>query len=58
MFSDEIRARCSACKQYVSREEVPSCIQWCAKARECIGDERWKSLMGEEVDRERQDEDV
>ena len=45
MFSDETRVKCPACKKTVSKEEVPSCIQWCAQARDCLGEERWKELM-------------
>ena len=47
MFSDETRVKCPACKKYVLSEEVPSCIQWCSSARECLGEERWKELLGE-----------
>jgi hypothetical protein len=47
MFSDETRVKCPACGKYVFSEEVPSCIQWCSSARECLGDERWKELLGE-----------
>jgi len=25
---------------------MPSCIEWCASARQCLGEERWKQLMG------------
>lgn len=44
MFSDEIRVRCPACGAHVCKDSVPSCVQWCAKARECIGEERWLAL--------------
>lgn len=47
MFSDEIRIKCPKCGEKVYREQVPSCIDWCAKARECLGEERWKQLRGE-----------
>ncbi|MBE0476043.1 MAG: phosphohydrolase [Coriobacteriia bacterium] len=50
MFSDEQRAICRKCRTEVSRESAPSCIQWCASARECIGEERWRALFsGEET---------
>jgi len=58
MFSDETRVRCRACGEYVCSEEVPSCIQWCSKARECLGEKRWRSLIGEVVDERRGDTDV
>ena len=44
IFSDEMRVKCHKCGQYVHREKVPSCIEWCASARECLGEERWKQL--------------
>jgi NADH pyrophosphatase NudC (nudix superfamily) len=47
MFSDETRVRCRACGAFVYKETAPTCIEWCAKARECIGDQRWTELMGD-----------
>ena len=47
MFSDETRVRCPHCREFVFKENVPSCVEWCAKARECLGEERWMSLHGE-----------
>ena len=44
IFSDEMRVKCHKCGQYVHREKVPSCIEWCSSARECLGEERWKQL--------------
>ncbi len=48
IFSDEIKVRCRKCGTRVYREQVPSCIDWCQRARECIGEERWKELRGED----------
>ena len=48
MFSDELRLICPKCKAEIVRETAPSCLQWCASARQCIGEERWKALFGEE----------
>jgi ribosomal protein S27AE len=47
MFSDEVRAKCRKCGTVVYKESVPSCIEWCAKARECLGEERWTALTGD-----------
>jgi NADH pyrophosphatase NudC (nudix superfamily) len=44
MFSDETRVKCHSCGTYVYRESMPSCIEWCAKARECLGEERWEQI--------------
>ncbi len=47
IWSDELKARCSECGSWVYKEQVPSCVNWCSAARECLGEERWKRLMGE-----------
>jgi NADH pyrophosphatase NudC (nudix superfamily) len=47
IFSDETRIKCRNCGNYVYKENVPSCVEWCAKARECLGEERWKLLHGD-----------
>jgi len=47
IFSDEIKVRCSRCGENVFRERTPSCIDWCASARQCLGEERWRRLKGE-----------
>ncbi len=49
IFSDETRAKCQKCGAKVYKEQLPSCIQWCAKARECLGEERWRELKGEDL---------
>lgn len=38
IFSDEPRVKCAKCKTLVQREASPSCFEWCASARECMGD--------------------
>lgn len=43
IFSDEVRVRCPKCKGYVYRE-IPSCIDWCRYAKECIGEKKYKEL--------------
>ena len=45
MFSDELRRRCPKCKTEVHKEQTPSCIQWCAAARQCIGPKRYEEIM-------------
>lgn len=48
IFSDEIKVKCSQCGENVYREKTPSCIDWCASARQCLGEERWRQLRGED----------
>ena len=40
--------RCKKCGQYVYREKAPSCMEWCPSARQCLGEDRWKQLMGQD----------
>ncbi|MDD4874573.1 MAG: hypothetical protein PHE15_06350 [Dehalococcoidales bacterium] len=48
IFSDEIKGKCQKCGEMVYREKIPSCIDWCASARQCLGEERWKELRGKD----------
>jgi len=48
MFSDELKIKCRKCGQYVYKEKIPSCIDWCTAARQCLGEERWQVLQGGE----------
>jgi predicted Zn-ribbon and HTH transcriptional regulator len=44
IFSDEIKIKCPKCKNFVCRARLPSCMDWCKFARECIGEDKWKQL--------------
>ncbi len=44
IFSDEIKIKCQKCGEMVYREKIPSCIDWCASARQCLGEVRWNEL--------------
>ena len=44
IFSDEIQIRCPKCKNLVCRDRLPSCVDWCKAARECIGEKMFKQL--------------
>jgi predicted RNA-binding Zn-ribbon protein involved in translation (DUF1610 family) len=44
IWSDEAEARCPACGETVSRALPASCLNWCARARECIGPEKYDRL--------------
>lgn len=46
IFSNETRVRCHECGEWIYKEKLPSCADWCASARECLGEERWKELKG------------
>ncbi len=47
IFSDEVKVHCPKCKGLVCRQRLPSCVDWCKIARDCIGEGRWKQLKGE-----------
>ncbi len=44
IFSNETRVKCYQCGNMVYKDKMPSCIDWCASARQCLGEERWKRL--------------
>jgi len=44
IFSDEIKVKCAQCKQLICKDKLPSCVDWCKAARDCIGETRWKQL--------------
>ena len=46
IFSDEVKLSCPRCKNLVCRARLPSCVDWCKFARQCIGEERWRALKG------------
>jgi DNA-directed RNA polymerase subunit RPC12/RpoP len=48
IFSDELKVKCHKCDHKIYRERIPTCIEWCAAARQCLGEERWKELMGKD----------
>jgi len=45
IFSDEPGRNCPQCRTRVLREQTPSCIAWCASAKKCLGEERWRQLL-------------
>jgi hypothetical protein len=46
IFSDEVKVKCPNCKELVCRERLPSCVDWCRYAKECLGDIKWKRIKG------------
>jgi ribosomal protein S27E len=46
IFSDEIKVSCPGCKNLVCRDRLPSCVDWCKHALECVGPERYRQLKG------------
>jgi DNA-directed RNA polymerase subunit RPC12/RpoP len=52
IWSDEVSARCPLCGDRVSREQGPSCIDWCSSAELCVGIEKYQRLKGSGRDAE------
>jgi len=46
IFSDEIRTKCPGCGDCVSKERLPSCVDWCGSARYCLSSEDFRRLKG------------
>jgi len=49
IWSDELKTKCTNCGATVFREDVPSCIEWCQYAKECIGEKKYNQLMKEKA---------
>lgn len=45
IWSDEPDMTCKGCGKIITRDMVPSCIQWCAAAKECVGPEKYERLI-------------
>ena len=39
IFSDEIKVKCPKCQHIYYREVLPTCIDWCKYAKDCVGRE-------------------
>lgn len=44
IFSNEIKVICPKCKADAYRENIPSCIDWCSYAKQCIRQEKYEQL--------------
>lgn len=45
IFSDEFKAKCPRCKKVIPREVLPTCIDWCKYAPECVGEDIYKGHL-------------
>ena len=45
IWSDETTAECKRCKQQVNRDMLPSCLDWCSMAKECVGDKKYNRYL-------------
>ena len=49
IFSDEVKVKCPKCKALICRQRLPSCIDWCKYAKECVGQERWQRVHKDDI---------
>lgn len=45
VWSDEAGAICKKCKREVTRKMVPTCLDWCSIAKECVGGKKYKTYL-------------
>ena len=43
IFSNEIKVQCKC--GFVAYNDIQSCIRWCARARECVGDDVYEAAI-------------
>lgn len=44
LFSIDTQVACEKCG-FIAYNDTLSCVQWCAHARKCVGDEMYKQMM-------------
>lgn len=49
IFSDELKVKCPRCGAVVRREQLPSCVEWCKGAQECIGAEQYRKHINDKL---------
>jgi len=49
LFSDEIKARCPKCSNWVFTDVMPSCIDWCKYAKDCIGSGTYEDYLKDKL---------
>ena len=45
IWTHEGSRKCGKCGTEVFKEHVPSCIEWCKYAKECVGEEAYERYM-------------
>lgn len=44
IWSDESEVKCKKCGKMNSRIIGPTCLDWCAFAKECVGEEKYRKI--------------
>jgi DNA-directed RNA polymerase subunit RPC12/RpoP len=45
IWTDEILILCPNCGGAVYGKNIPSCIEWCEKAKECVGEDKYNAYL-------------
>ncbi|MBC7190410.1 HD domain-containing protein, partial [Candidatus Aerophobetes bacterium] len=45
IWTDEIKTLCPKCKNVVTRDILPQCIEWCSLAKECVGEKLYEKYI-------------
>jgi hypothetical protein len=53
IWTDEVKTTCPKCKKEVVRGQLPSCLDWCKYAKECLGDEDYRKYLKNKKEGER-----
>lgn len=57
MFSIDTSMPCEHCG-FVAYNDTLSCVQWCAHAKQCVGEEMYNAMMEVAAQQKRNKEDV
>ena len=57
MFSIDTSRTCEHCG-FVAYNDTLSCVQWCAHAKQCVGEEMYNAMMEVVAQQNRQKEEV
>ena len=44
IWTDETETKCKSCGKMVSRIIGPTCLDWCAYAKECVGEDKYRRI--------------
>jgi hypothetical protein len=45
IWTDQAEAKCDGCGTMVSREMLQGCVDYCASAKECLGEQLYHTVM-------------
>ncbi|HMK43084.1 MAG TPA: hypothetical protein VK445_03010 [Dissulfurispiraceae bacterium] len=45
IWSDEPDMKCCNCNRTITRAMLPSCVEWCLSARDCVGTVKYNRIM-------------